>query len=78
MTSFSTFVLDTLQAAPFLTFVSFILIYILLGPTIITLVFRLSGLAPTTDESQRTCPTCDGSGVVDVTMQDKSSQTEVH
>ncbi|KAJ6125379.1 hypothetical protein N7471_012696 [Penicillium samsonianum] len=78
MRSFTTFILDSLQAAPFQTFAIFVLIYIVFAPTVITLVFKLCGLPPVTDnESQRTCPTCDGSGVVDV-PQDKSSQTEVH
>lgn len=75
--SFITFITDSLQAAPFLTFAIFVLIHILFAPTIITLVFRLCGVASTTDESQETCPTCDGSGVVDV-PKDKLTQTGVH
>ena len=73
--SFVTFITDSLQTAPFLTFAIFILIHILFGPTFITLVFRWCGLAATDKESQGTCPTCGGSGVVDMT-QDKSSQTD--
>ncbi|KAJ5788894.1 uncharacterized protein N7518_005905 [Penicillium psychrosexuale] len=78
MCSIGTFILDSLHAAPFQTFAIFLLLQFLLAPTVITLVCRWCGLAPGTDnESQRTCPTRDGSGVVDVT-QDKSSQTEAH
>lgn len=75
--SFTTLNTRSLQTVPFLTFVIFVIIYILLAPTIVTLVFILCGLVSTTDESQKTCPTCDGSGVVDV-PKDKSTQTEVH
>lgn len=71
--SSTTFITDSLQAAPFLTFAVFVLIHILFTPAIITLVFRFFGLASITDEAQ-TSPTC---GVVDV-PKDEPTQTEVH
>ncbi|QRD82076.1 hypothetical protein F9C07_3006 [Aspergillus flavus] len=67
---FANFIIDSLEAAPFLSFVILALIYIFLASTVISLVFRLCCLAPATDnESQRACPTCDGSGVVDTTVE---------
>ncbi|KAK6838605.1 hypothetical protein RU639_000782 [Aspergillus parasiticus] len=55
---FANFIIDSLEAAPFLSFVILVLIYIFLAPTVIAWVFRLCGLASATDnESQRTCPT---------------------
>ncbi|KAJ6191221.1 hypothetical protein N7519_001242 [Penicillium mononematosum] len=47
MRSFTTFIVDSLEAAPFQTSAIF-------APTVITFVFRLCGLAPM-DEPQRIC-----------------------